>query len=152
MCVKLFVGDLNPNPCLPYLTSTYTCRVTNAPRVCGGIPKRTLTIHLLHEKCFLENIFGDFQYIGSVQISFILLKTENNKKIIIIKKLLFTHLALFISLKSLFMDNKQCQTRVQEKKKKMQKMQCKKRNTQTPPQYGKKYKLMDNVFYLINTK
>ena len=50
------------------------------------------------------------------------------------------HLALFISLKSLFLDNEQCQTRVQGRKKKTQKMQRKKHNTQTPPQlvYGKK--------------
>ena len=33
------------------------------------------------------------------------------------------------------MDNKQCQMRVQEKGKKMQKMQCKNRNTQMPPTY-----------------
>ena len=45
------------------------------------------------------------------------------------------HLALFISLKSLFMDNEQYQTRVQ-KKKKTQNTQRKKRNTQMPPQFG----------------
>ena len=50
------------------------------------------------------------------------------------KKLLFTCLTLFISLKSLFMDNEHCQTHVEgKKKKKTQKMQRKKRNTQTPP-------------------
>ena len=44
------------------------------------------------------------------------------------------HLALFISLKSLFMDKEQYQTRVQ--KKKTQNTQRKKRNTQMPPQFG----------------
>ena len=45
------------------------------------------------------------------------------------------HLALFISLKSLFMDKEQYLTRVQ-KKKKTQNTQRKKRNTQMPPQFG----------------
>ena len=36
MCVKLPPGDLNPGPCPPHPTSTYTCGVTIAPRVCGG--------------------------------------------------------------------------------------------------------------------
>ena len=36
MCVKLPLGDLNPGPCLPHLTSTYTCKVTTAPRVRSG--------------------------------------------------------------------------------------------------------------------
>ena len=36
MCVKLPSGDLNPDPYPPHLISTYTCRVTIAPRVCGG--------------------------------------------------------------------------------------------------------------------
>ena len=53
------------------------------------------------------------------------IKTENSNK-----KLLFTRLVLFIRLKSLFMDNEQYQTRVQEEKKKTQRV---KRNTQTPP-------------------
>ena len=33
MCVKFPLGDLNPGPCFPYLTSTYTCEVTIVPRV-----------------------------------------------------------------------------------------------------------------------
>ena len=72
---------------------------------------------------------------GSVWILFILLKIENNKKII--KKLLFTYLALFISLKSLFMDNEQCQTHVQGEKKHTHthKTQHKKGNTQMPHIY-----------------
>ena len=43
---------------------------------------------------------------------------ENWKQLKINKKLLFTRLAQFISLKSLFMENEQCQACVQEKKKK----------------------------------
>ena len=34
--MKLSPRDLNPDPYPPYPTSTYTCRVTIAPRVCGG--------------------------------------------------------------------------------------------------------------------
>ena len=30
-------GDLNPDPCLPHPTSTYTCEVTITPRVYDGI-------------------------------------------------------------------------------------------------------------------
>ena len=60
MCVKLPLEDLNPNSCLPRPTNTNTCRMTNTQRLFGGTPKRTLIIHLLHEKYFLENIFGDF--------------------------------------------------------------------------------------------
>ena len=37
MCVKLLLGDLNPNPYPPHPTSTYTCGVTIATRVCGGV-------------------------------------------------------------------------------------------------------------------
>ena len=36
MCVKLPSGDLNPGPCPPHPTSTYTCGVTIALKVCGG--------------------------------------------------------------------------------------------------------------------
>ena len=36
MCVKLLPGDLNPDPYPSHPTSTYTCGVTIAPRVCGG--------------------------------------------------------------------------------------------------------------------
>ena len=38
MCVKFPPRDLNPGSCLPHPTSTYICRVTIAPRVCGGRP------------------------------------------------------------------------------------------------------------------
>ena len=37
MWVKLPLGDLNPNPCPPYPTNTYTCRVTIASRMCDGV-------------------------------------------------------------------------------------------------------------------
>ena len=36
MCVKFPLGDLNPNLYPSHPTSTYTCGVTIAPRVCGG--------------------------------------------------------------------------------------------------------------------
>ena len=36
MCVKLSSGHLNLGPCPPHPTSTYTCGVTIAPRMCGG--------------------------------------------------------------------------------------------------------------------
>ena len=42
MCVKLPPGDLNPDPCPPHPTSIYTCGVTTAPRVCGGIVYKLL--------------------------------------------------------------------------------------------------------------
>ena len=41
MCVKLSPGDLNPSSCPPHPTSTYTCEMTIAPRVRGGIPVLT---------------------------------------------------------------------------------------------------------------
>ena len=38
MCVKLPSGDLNHSPYSSHLTNIYTCRVTIASRVCGGLP------------------------------------------------------------------------------------------------------------------
>ena len=38
MCVKFPPRDLNPGPYPSHLTSTYTCKVTIALRVCGGYP------------------------------------------------------------------------------------------------------------------
>ena len=37
MCVKLPPGDLNPDPCPPHPTSTYTCGVTIISNVCSGV-------------------------------------------------------------------------------------------------------------------
>ena len=37
MCVKLLLGDLNPNPYPLHPTNTYTYRVIIAPRVCDGV-------------------------------------------------------------------------------------------------------------------
>ena len=37
MCVKPPFTNLNPDPCTPYPTSTYTCGVTIALRVCDDI-------------------------------------------------------------------------------------------------------------------
>ena len=37
MCVKFLPKNLNPGPNPPHLTSTYTCRVTTASMVHGGM-------------------------------------------------------------------------------------------------------------------
>ena len=59
MCVKLPLGDLNLSPCPPHPTSTYTCRVTIAPRVCDGrtdpVQVRSLRKLYLND---VKNIFG----------------------------------------------------------------------------------------------
>ena len=36
MCVKLPPRDLNPSLYPPHPINTYTCEVTNAPRMCNG--------------------------------------------------------------------------------------------------------------------
>ena len=36
MCVKLPLGNLNPDSYPPHPTSTYTCGVTIAPRMCSS--------------------------------------------------------------------------------------------------------------------
>ena len=36
MCVKLLPRDLNPGPYPPHSTSTYTCKVIIAPKMCGN--------------------------------------------------------------------------------------------------------------------
>ena len=36
MCVKLSLGDLNPDPCILHSRSIYTCRVIIASNVYGG--------------------------------------------------------------------------------------------------------------------
>ena len=36
MCVKFPRKDLNPDPCPPHLTNTYTCGVIIAPRMCSS--------------------------------------------------------------------------------------------------------------------
>ena len=40
MCVKLPPRDLNPDPYPSHSTSTYTCEVIIAPRVCNGKTKQ----------------------------------------------------------------------------------------------------------------
>ena len=57
MCVKLPLGDLNPGHCLSHLTSTYTCRVTIAPRVCGGFLFSLFGVSTHHSTSY----FGDWQ-------------------------------------------------------------------------------------------
>ena len=37
--MKLSPRDLNPSPYPPHPTSTYTCEVTIAPKVCGDFKK-----------------------------------------------------------------------------------------------------------------
>ena len=53
MCVKLLPRDLNPGPYPSYPTSTYTCGVTIAPRVCNG---RDLLNCLLF--CYFEKVLN----------------------------------------------------------------------------------------------
>ena len=67
---------------------------------------------------FDEGVHLQQNYQSLFWISLILLKTENNKIIITIIKLLFTYLALCISLKSLFRDNAVPDARPEKKKKK----------------------------------
>ena len=47
MCVKLPLGDLNPDPCPPHPTSIYTCGVTTASRVRGVLISFLVTPSLL---------------------------------------------------------------------------------------------------------
>ena len=37
MYVKLLLENLNPDPYLLHPISIYTCEVTTAPKVCGGV-------------------------------------------------------------------------------------------------------------------
>ena len=45
MCATLSFGDLNPDPYPSYLTSTYTCKMTTAPKV-HGVKKNDRMIFL----------------------------------------------------------------------------------------------------------
>ena len=47
MCVKLPLRDLNPNPCPPHSTITYTYGVIVALRVCGGNLKKNINMSVL---------------------------------------------------------------------------------------------------------
>ena len=42
MCVKFPPGDLNPDPYPPHPTNIYTCEMTTALRICGGIERNVL--------------------------------------------------------------------------------------------------------------
>ena len=44
MCVKLPLGDLNPNHCPPHPTITYTYGVTVALKVCGDNLKKNINM------------------------------------------------------------------------------------------------------------
>ena len=52
MCLKLSSGNLNPGPYPLHSTSTYTCKVIIAPKICDGmkyfwnIDEITLTVFL----------------------------------------------------------------------------------------------------------
>ena len=52
--MKLPLRDLNLNPYPPHPTSTYTCRVTIAPRVCDG------RVVLKLKRCVFVEILGIF--------------------------------------------------------------------------------------------
>ena len=54
MCVKLPPKNLNPNPCPPHLTSTYTCEVTTAPRVCGDEEGYFFKSNIIDTKIFTK--------------------------------------------------------------------------------------------------
>jgi len=49
MCVKLPLGDLNLGSCPPHPTSTYTCGVTIAPKVRGGLSNFNYQITLTNK-------------------------------------------------------------------------------------------------------
>ena len=56
MCVKCPLGDLNPDPYPPHLTSIYTCGVTITPRGSGGMTnglKRSLIREVLQKNISL---------------------------------------------------------------------------------------------------
>ena len=58
MYVKLPPGDLNLGPCPLYFTSTYTCTMVIAPKICGGGPInkdwmcKTMTIKYTEKTCY----------------------------------------------------------------------------------------------------
>ena len=55
MYIKFTHEDLNSNPCSPYLTKTYTCRVTIMSKVCGGV--YNVNRHMLHINMIILTIF-----------------------------------------------------------------------------------------------
>ena len=55
MCVKLFPENLNPGSYLSHPKSTYTCRVTIAPKVCGG-SRNISNIGLIFDMSIKESI------------------------------------------------------------------------------------------------
>ena len=62
VCMKLIFWNLNPDPYPPHPTSTYTCEVTIAPRVCGGHLRVLLTsvIRAIINKSFKESFNTNF--------------------------------------------------------------------------------------------
>ena len=59
MCVKLPPTDLNSGPYLPHLTSTYICKVTIIPWVCGCTISYTLLFFLEMKSDNLRNLNVD---------------------------------------------------------------------------------------------
>ena len=45
MCVKLYLRDLNPDPCPSHPTNIYICGMTTAPRVRGGELQHLLVLY-----------------------------------------------------------------------------------------------------------
>ena len=63
MWVKLPLGDLNPNPCPPYPTNTYTCRVTIASKMCGGVIYiYIILVHLLKRNLLSLTLMSIYKY------------------------------------------------------------------------------------------
>ena len=89
--MKLPPKDLNLGLCLPYSTNTYTCRVTIAPKVCGGQEhilkkkkkrkkkRRSMTRLLLLILETYSNIYCDFgNKITAITISYQIRKAPSD--------------------------------------------------------------------------
>ena len=84
MCVKFPPEDLNLDPYPPHPTSTYTCGVTNTPRVCGGKMRNNyssfkgcISYFLVDVIISKLNIFPNKQ---TFHIHLIIIKIKNYKK------------------------------------------------------------------------
>ena len=74
MCVKFPPGDLKPGPCPPHSTSTYTCGVTIAPRVYGGLCL-ILNVYIYMYECvkcyfFFNNLLIIYSFIIIIVFNF----------------------------------------------------------------------------------
>ena len=59
--MKFSSRDLNHNSCPLHLTNIYTCRVTTAPRVCGG----DVTLILKHAYIYIYIYWGSLSFVVS---------------------------------------------------------------------------------------